>query len=860
MANNNHFQLTLDTLAPSGSISAQRYYKANGSVSITKGDATQMSVWFDSKAIGDRGDATAFIAANDSITTDFIDDGNYYYHLVLRDDVGNESEVYNTKIITFDKTAPVVNSVSIKDGASYTTSSSVPVKITFEDALSGVVTVQLAGDITAQPAHSLTAEEIKAGAVTLNVELTALAAEGEEEGATRTVTATVTDAAGNVSDSKEDSIELDTVAPTGALYLKTSDGSANLPGFVNSTEFMAQIDIDNIHSDVIGYKIWGDVEGATEEPASYTPVSVGTDPIEVILNFTTGDGKKTVRAKIIDEAGNETTLTSWDKTARAQTAATVAITSNRAYISKVEGFTTATISTTVTGGSSATKSWRLLAGETAIKSGTGAVPATIEVTTSDAPLNAEGAHELKLEVTDVATNVVVSDSITVTSDFTGPVASTITVNPWYKAHAGFVASAADDGAGMKFMQAWISTNANDTNAQGTEIEYADTTAADTSKFDWTHVAQGNNYVHIKYTDVVGNVTYAHSTAFGFDNIAPEAGSISAVKYTNTRSITVTIGYKDATSGVSKMKVWGDIESAATESDAAWVNVASSHSVTLTNGDGQKTINVKFIDVAGNESVAPYASTSVELDQTAPNATLALYIADGSAAQPSYTPIAKFAAHISGGDDALIGTAVEYLLYGDFTYGSQAAQGLTEDDAQWTKLSYAEGQQYMLIDNMFATSSDGTKHIYLKVKDNAGNISQAASQAFVYDTTAPTVTVSDVDYNRISKMHTARTDNASKFNDETHFVFTPDSVIQAYKVCAYANEAAATSGSYKDNSIGKEFGSVNMSATGLDSADPVNAMIKGADLEAASAGDGVKIVVVYVQDLAGTWSVAAEFSV
>ena len=110
------------------------------------------------------------------------------------------------------------------------------------------------------------------------------------------------------------------------------------------------------------------------------------------------------------------------------------------------------------------------------------------------------------------------------------------------------------------------------------------------------------------------------------------------------------------------------------------------------------------------------------------------------------------------------------------------------------------------------------------------------------------------------MHTARTDNASKFNDETHFVFKPDSVIQAYKVCAYGSQDAAASGSHNDKSIGKEFGSVNMSATGLDSADPINAMIKGADLEAASAGDGIQIVVVYVQDLAGTWSVAAEFTV
>ena len=862
MANNNHFKLTLDTLAPSGSISAERYYNANGVVNIVKGDATQMSVWFDSKENGDRADASEFITATDKVDTTFSADGNYYYHVVLRDDVGNESEVYNTSVITYDITKPEVTSVSINNGDAYTNNPEVTVDVEFADALSGVVSIQLSGDIATQPVHTLTPEEALAGKVTLSATLNTLTTEDGQEGANRVVKAVVTDAAGNTSVESSDSISFDTVVPEGALYLRDADNESNLPEYVNSTAFTAQIDINDDHSDIVGYKIWGDfsttdnISTGTTKPATFTTVEAGTDPINLSLYFTSSDGKKTVNVEIIDRASNITILES-KSVNLIQTAAEVSITSDVSYVSAVDGFNVATITTKVTA-STDVKSWVLMNGDNTLKSGTGAVPETIAVSSAD--LGEEGAKSLTLVVTDIAGNSATSTAVVVTVDKTGPVASDIAVNAWYKASAGFVASATDDGAGMKYMQAWVSTTANDEVAKGEQLDYVATTAGDTSKFDWTGVEQGDNYVHIKYTDAVGNVTIAHSAKFGFDNVAPEAGSISIPKYTNSPSINATISYNDATSGVQQMKVWGDITSAATENEASWVDVATSYAITLTAGDGNKTVNVKFRDVAGNESVTPYASATGELDQTAPGATLALRTADDSAAQPGYTPVAQFAAHVSGGDDALTGTATEYLLYGDFSYDSQSAQGVTETSAVWQALTYEEGQQYMVVKNMFATSDDGTKNIYLKVKDNAGNVSAVAQQAFVYDTTAPSVIVSGVDYNRISKMHTARTDNASKFNDETNFVFTPDAAIQAYKVCAYADQASAEEGSHNDPAIPTSAGSVNMVATGLSSAEAVSAMIRGADLEAASAGDGVKIVVVYVQDLAGTWSVAAEFAV
>jgi hypothetical protein len=74
--------------------------------------------------------------------------------------------------------------------------------------------------------------------------------------------------------------------------------------------------------------------------------------------------------------------------------------------------------------------------------------------------------------------------------------------------------------------------------------------------------------------------------------------------------------------------------------------------------------------------------------------------------------------------------------------------------------------------------------------------------------------------------------------------------------------AAKNGSAADAAIGTAHGSVNMFAEGLSSNKAVDAKITGADFELALGEvgqvDGARWVVVYVQDLAGQWSVAAEF--
>ena len=82
------------------------------------------------------------------------------------------------------------------------------------------------------------------------------------------------------------------------------------------------------------------------------------------------------------------------------------------------------------------------------------------------------------------------------------------------------------------------------------------------------------------------------------------------------------------------------------------------------------------------------------------------------------------------------------------------------------------------------------------------------------------------------------------------------MFNAYKVMVVSNTSALhdDEGSVQ---IGTANGSTNMSGNaGSYAADTeITCTIKGADLAAASAGDGTKIIKVFAQDANGLWSVA-----
>jgi len=177
-------------------------------------------------------------------------------------------------------------------------------------------------------------------------------------------------------------------------------------------------------------------------------------------------------------------------------------------------------------------------------------------------------------------------------------------------------------------------------------------------------------------------------------------------------------------------------------------------------------------------------------------------------------------------------AAQMKLYGDIGAGSAAT---AEADAVWE--AYAESKVIQL------TDGDGAKTVKVKFRDGVGNETAEYSATTTLDTTAPVVTVTGPDKATISKVDGY---NVSAFS------FSADSLFVAYTVRVVPESGSLYTAGVE---IGTQNGSVNMSGETEIAADTtVNCTINAADLEAASSGDGAKIVKVFVKDAAGNWSV------
>lgn len=160
----------------------------------------------------------------------------------------------------------------------------------------------------------------------------------------------------------------------------------------------------------------------------------------------------------------------------------------------------------------------------------------------------------------------------------------------------------------------------------------------------------------------------------------------------------------------------------------------------------------------------------------------------------------------------------------------------EADASW--------ETYVGSKSITLSAGDGLKTISVKVRDSVGNESSAATATITLDTTVPTITITGPDVSVVSKVDGHNT-SAFSFVSDVDFVEFKVKVVPATTSLHDAGTAIPTTA-----------GSTNMSGTGTYVASTaVNCTIKGADLESASAGDGVKIIKAFVKNAAGNWSVA-----
>lgn len=242
---------------------------------------------------------------------------------------------------------------------------------------------------------------------------------------------------------------------------------------------------------------------------------------------------------------------------------------------------------------------------------------------------------------------------------------------------------------------------------------------------------------------------------------------------------------------------------------------------------------EFVPLAGGAS-----SFNVVLDTTAPGgATLAL---NGGA---SVTTSRDITAALVTTDNPV--TGYQILIWGAgvdpaFNASIQTAQG----SSAWITPTWTGAGPFTASQAVRLSTGDGSKSVSARIRDDVWNETSTLTQSITVDTTVPTVDITTgPDATKVSTISGKRTVN---------FTFTVGAeAITAWEVAVVANSGSARG---TGTVIGTTNGSTGTSGGAKGAAATQAVVLDARDIQAASAGDGTKVVKVYVQDSAGNWSV------
>ncbi|NQU43117.1 hypothetical protein HQ520_07515 [bacterium] len=262
------------------------------------------------------------------------------------------------------------------------------------------------------------------------------------------------------------------------------------------------------------------------------------------------------------------------------------------------------------------------------------------------------------------------------------------------------------------------------------LTYSDTvTAVQNMRFrnesdawsDWETVAatkawnltsgEGARTVSVEFEDLAGNVsTGLTSDSISVDLTVP-TGSItvnSGNTFTNSLNATLQLAASDTganPSGISRMRLRN-----AGDAWPAWQAFSVSQPWTLSAGDGNKTVEVQYEDMAGNLSIA--LSDSIDLDQTAPSGSIAIN-ADSTWATSSDASLSLSAT--DGGSGV---TQMRFFNLGE---------------------SLSPWEAYDITKAWTLTAGEGERKVYVQYRDAMGNLSYF-SDTIQVDQTAPSGSV------------------------------------------------------------------------------------------------------------------------
>jgi hypothetical protein len=222
---------------------------------------------------------------------------------------------------------------------------------------------------------------------------------------------------------------------------------------------------------------------------------------------------------------------------------------------------------------------------------------------------------------------------------------------------------------------------------------------------------GDRKVFMQVQDRVGNICPVANASILLDTGAPTLASVSinaGADFTNTSSVSLSINGTDPSPGA------GIAEMSLSLNGLTW-NVWEPYSpvknITLTPGDGKRTVYVRLRDRVGN--VGEVSSDDILVDTVAPQA---LAIVINSMADVTNNLTVRLT--LSAGDP-------------------NPSSGLGEmsfsaDGIQWTPWEpYATSRNYTF-------PGDGIQSIYVRVRDRAMNIAPQISASILVDTSLPKI--------------------------------------------------------------------------------------------------------------------------
>ncbi|MBV6717567.1 OmpL47-type beta-barrel domain-containing protein [Paenibacillus chitinolyticus] len=483
-----------------------------------------------------------------------------------------------------------------------------------------------------------------------------------------TVSARSVDEAGNISQLAAASVSIDKTAPGAATVT---------PAFTSWTASGVQVTVKPGTDAGSGvYRTEYSLSGATTLGwVTYTG-----------LVTVTAEGVTTLHARVIDQAGNVSTVTTADvKIDRTAPGAPSISPAGTSWVSS-------DVLVTLTGGDAVSGLNRL---EYSLS---GAVTSGWKTYTGPVTVTAEGQTTLTARSFDNAGNVSQTATAVMRIDKTAPTVPAVTPGT-----TGWTAAASVP----------VTVNAGtDTGGSGVKITEYSLSGAVTK--GWTAytgpltvTAPGQTTVIARTTDGAGNVSAAGTATVSIDRTPPAAPGItpSETGWTSASGVSVAITHGADTGGAGVSRTEFSLSGAET---LGWTAYTGPLSV---KAEGQTTVTARTVDKAGNVSLV--SSIVVKIDRTPPGA-------------PAITAPADQA--LLRNISVITGTA-EPSSFVVLTIDGKAYPAVQADTAG--KFTYT----------LPAQLADGTHNVTAAASDAAGNTSPASGTvSFTLDTAAPAVPV------------------------------------------------------------------------------------------------------------------------